>query len=277
VAQRRQPQGAVHTIDGEYVRTSVGTAHWSMARSLLGAIRPRSRSDGFVRLWYRAVAARFASAGLFGGAQHALDRGLELLPHDPVLLFYAGAMHETLASARFQSVARSLIARQQRFPSPRDELRDAEKLLGASVKAEGPVEAHLRYARVRGLLGRHEDAVARLRRVAPQLDARRLQYFAALFLGSEEDALGHVGAARDAFERAAALYPTAQSPVLALGALFRRAGDRKAVLEALSRLEALPADRADREDPWTDYYRSFAFDADQQLAAVRAWVDRELR
>jgi tetratricopeptide (TPR) repeat protein len=161
------------------------------------------------------------------------------------------------------------------FPSAREEWRDAERLLGASVKAHGPVEARVRYARVLGRLGRHGQAAALLQGVVPHLADRRLQYLAALFLGSEEGAIGHVAGARDAFERAAALYPTAQSPLLALGDLFRRAGHRAAALDALRRLEALPADPEAREDPWRDYFRSFAFDADDQLAAVRAWVDQE--
>jgi tetratricopeptide (TPR) repeat protein len=275
----READKLFFTLDGEFVTTSVETAHWSMARMLLGAIRPRPESDEFVRLWYRAVAAGFEKEGLFGNANYQLDHGLDVLPRDPVLLFYAGAMHESFASERFQSVPRTrpALAAQLRFPTALEQLRDAETLMGQSVKAHGPVEARVRYARVLGRLGKHDRARTMLKDVAPELREPRLQYLDALFLGSQEGALGHVGEARDAFERAAALYPTAQSPLLALGDLFRRAGNRTAALEALRRLQALPADPAPREDPWTDYFRSFAFDADAQLDAVRAWVGTERR
>ena len=70
------------------------------------------------------------------------------------------------------------------------------------------------------------------------------------------------------------MYPAAQSPLLALSDLDRAAGNRAAALQALQRLEKLPADSYARDDPWRDYYESFAADGDQQLAAVRDWVDR---
>ncbi len=277
ILRRHEPDALFFSLDGEYVTSSVESGHWSMARLLLDGIRPHPASDEFVRLWYRAVAATFEKVYLFGNAAYQLDHAKEVLPHDPMILFYAGAMHEALGSERFQAIpkARPVIAAQLRFPTAQEQWRDAEKLLGAAVKAHGPVEARVRYARVLGRLGQHDKALSMLKGVAPELRDPRLQYFGALFLGSEEGALGHVAQARDAFERAAALDPTAQSPLLALGDLFRRAGDRAAALDALRRLEALPADPADRTDPWRDYFRSFAFDADDQLAAVRAWVDRK--
>ena len=279
ILYRRQSDALFLSLDGEYVASATETAHWSMARMLLRGIQPHPASDEFVRLWYRAVAADFEKVFLLGNARYHLEDALEVLPRDPMILFYAGAMHEALGSERFQSVpkTRPAIAAQLRLPTALEQLRDAEKLLGASVKAHGPVEARVRYARVLGQLGQHARAASLLRDVAPQLREPRLKYFAALFLGSEEGALGHVAQARDAFERAAALCPTAQSPLLALGDLFRRAGNRAAALDALRRLEALPADPEDREDPWRDYFRSYAFDADDQLAAVRVWVDRKER
>lgn len=99
-----------------------------------------------------------------------------------------------------------------------------------------------------------------------------MAYFRHLFLGTEYRALGKAEEASAAFERAAALYPTAQSPLIALIDSVRRAGNRAAAADLLRRLEALPRDAERRVDPWLDYYRSYADDAGQQLAAVRAWV-----
>ena len=56
------------------------------------------------------------------------------------------------------------------------------------------------------------------------------------------------------FERAAALYPRAQSPLLALSQLSRRAGDRPAAQRELRILAELPEDERQREDPWWNYY-----------------------
>ena len=187
---------------------------------------------------------------------------------------HTGALHEALASARIQSVpmTRRDLAGQLKFPSSREEWLEAERLLAAAVKEHGPPEATLRLARVRGRLGKHEDAAVMLRDIGPRLDEPALQYFGALFLGSEEAALGRADVAREALERAASLFPTAQSPLLALADVARREGNRTATLAILGRLQRLPADAADREDPWTDYHRSFAGDAATQLDAVRAWV-----
>ena len=271
---RREADSVVYSADGEYVATAADSAHWWLASTLLGWILPHPSADPFVPLWYRAIAAGFEGAYLFGSASHHMTRALAVLPRDPVLLFYAGALHEACASARIQSIpgTRRALARQIRFPTPQEEWRLAEGLLRDAVDEQGPIEARVRLARVLGKLGRHAEAASMLRAVVPHLRDRRLQYFAALFLGSEEGALGHVEQARDALERAAMLFPTAQSPLLAESEVFRRAGDRAAALDALQRLQALPADPADREDPWRDYFRSFALDADDQLAAVRAWV-----
>ena len=157
-----------------------------------------------------------------------------------------------------------------------DEWRQAEKYFRDSVKRGGPEEAQLRLARVKGQLGNHAEAVAMLRELAPTLVDPRLKYFGYLFLGTEEGALERVDESRQSFERAARMEPTAQSPLLGLAEMYRRTGNLAAAQETLHRLAGLPNDPRLREDPYIDYFRSFAFDANEQLAAVRAMV-REAR
>jgi tetratricopeptide (TPR) repeat protein len=275
---RREADSLVVGVDGEYLATAAETAHWSMARGLLSGIKPSASMDAFVRLWYRAVTAHFEAASLLGNAKYQMDRALEVLPRDPMILFYAGTLHEANAWAGIQSIRITSPEREPvPFPSPQEEWRRAEPLLRAAIKENGPIEARVRLARVLGRMGKHAEAASMLRAVAPELSDLRLRYFGALFLGSEEGALGDVDRARDGFERAAALFPTAQSPLLALSELFQRTGNRDSALDALRRLQALPADSRQRVDPWLDYFRSFAFDADEQLRAARAWVDRKER
>jgi tetratricopeptide (TPR) repeat protein len=265
----------VFSLDGEYKATADETAHWSVARMLLSWVLPDPARDPFVPLWYRAIAARFEGANLYGNARYHLAWALATVPRDPVLLFYAGAMYDAYASPSIQTIPlpRAAAGQQVVIASPREEWRLAERLLRDSVAAKGPLEAQVRLGRVLGRLGRHQEAVSVLRRVQPSLAERRLQYFAHLFLGSEEGALDHVAEARDSLNRAAALYPAAQSPLLALSELLHRTGDRQGALEALRRLEKLPPDPDFREDPWRDYLRSFALDADEQIAAMRRAVD----
>jgi tetratricopeptide (TPR) repeat protein len=78
-------------------------------------------------------------------------------------------------------------------------------------------------------------------------------YYAAMFLGQAEEARGKHEEARQAYERAAALFPLAQSPLLALGALADRTGDRPAAARLASTLWSLPAGLDRRHDPWWDY------------------------
>lgn len=277
IVNRRDADKLVTSLDGEYVASEVENAHWPMARGLLHDIYPHPSADEFVQRWYRAIAAFFEESYLLGNAKYHLTRALEELPHDPMILFYAGAMHEAYASARVQSIAKTRpgLAAQLRFPSPQEEWSLAEPLLREAVKAGAPAEARLRHARVLGRLGKHADGAAMLRLLEPQLTDPRLKYFAALFLGSEEGALGDVNHAREAFERAAVLCPTAQAPLVAMADLFRRSGHRTAALAVLGRIQGLPSDPADRVDPWVDYFRSFALDAADQVEAVRAWVNRK--
>lgn len=277
IVDRRDPDVVIFAQDGEYLASAVPSAHWSMARMLLQDIYPRPSADEFVHLWYRAVAAYFGRSYLLGNARLHLTRAVEVLPHDPMVLFYAGAMHEAYGSERAQSVIRTRPAVDGRlgFLSAQEEWRLAERLLDGAVKANAPPEAQLRHARVLGRLGKHAEAVAILRVLEPQLTDRRLRYLSALFLGSEEGTLGHTDQASDAFERAAALFPSAQSPLVAMADLVRRAEDRPATLTVLGRIQALPQDPKQRVDPWVEYFRSFALDAADQLVAVRAWVNRK--
>jgi hypothetical protein len=274
---RVTPDAVVDSIDGQYVDRKFGTGHWLFASWLLGEVTPDPSSDEFVRLWYRAVAATFQSEYLFGSSQHHLKRARAVLPQDPVLLFYEGALHEALASPRFQNVAVTAPPRTDGIglPGEDDQLRKAEQLLRQAARHGAPPEARLRLGRVMGRLGKHAEAVELLERTVVPEDDGRLMYFRDLFLGTELAALGRIGEAQPCLERAVGRFPTAQAPLIAMSAAHRRAGDRAAALDALRRLQALPGDPSERRDPWWDYDRSYAADAGRQLAVVRAWVNRE--
>ena len=62
-------------------------------------------------------------------------------------------------------------------------------------------------------------------------------------------------AARPHYQRAAELFPLAQSPRLALALLARRAGDRAGAQDAMRQLVELPRAREANADPWAVYYR----------------------
>jgi tetratricopeptide (TPR) repeat protein len=127
----------------------------------------------------------------------------------------------------------------------------------------------MRHGRVLGGLAKHADAASELRRAAGELTDPQQLYYAELFLGAEEAALGNREAARAAYDRAARLFPQAQSPLLALSEIARRSGDRNGALRAADRLFALQDEPAtERDDPWWMYYVAQARDADALLEAL---------
>ncbi len=135
------------------------------------------------------------------------------------------------------------------------ELGRAERLFrDALVEQPDHLEARLRHGRVLGDLGQHDQAISELRRAVADGAAGRLLYYAHLFLAKNHEALGAYADARRELERAATLYPRAQTPTLALSRIWLRTGSRVDAQRELLRLAALPEDEREREDPWWDYY-----------------------
>jgi tetratricopeptide (TPR) repeat protein len=131
-------------------------------------------------------------------------------------------------------------------------------------------EARIRLGHVLGLMGRHADAADDLRRAIPATDDQLLLYYGYLLLGGELDSLGNRDRARDAYERAAALFPRAQSPKLALSQMANRAGDRQSAFDAIRPVLGPPADEFDRADPWWTYHVQQGRSAEERLATLRA-------
>jgi tetratricopeptide (TPR) repeat protein len=135
------------------------------------------------------------------------------------------------------------------------ELTRAERYYrDALVNDPDHADARLRHGRVLGELGHHKEAIADLRRVVDDGASGARLYLAHLFLSRAYEALGEYEAARTSLELAAALYPNAQTPRLALSNIARRMGSRAAAQRELQILAKLPDAERQREDPWWDYY-----------------------
>ena len=72
-------------------------------------------------------------------------------------------------------------------------------------------------------------------------------------LGGEFEELGNGVEARQSYERAAELRPTAPSPLFGLSRVADQAGEREAARALIARVFMLPADDVDRADPWWVY------------------------
>ena len=123
---------------------------------------------------------------------------------------------------------------------------------------------------VLGLLGHHQAAAEELRLAAASAQGPQLRYYAELFLGHAEQSLGNHAAARNHYNRAGALYPRAQSPLLALALLARQTGDRAGARHAMRQVLALPRRSPDDSDPWWRYYRWQSERSERRFAALHA-------
>lgn len=237
--------------DGRVVSKGSGTVHWGVGRRILELVK----ADDDVRLWYTATSACLQGWGELSELETHLSRARALFPRDGVLLLYEGTLRAVYAEPRFQNVVhpeRRTYRLPQRVGYAPEEQKEAERRFEQALESDPDLtEARIRLAYVRGLLGRHEEAAADLRKavVAPGLKGR-MAYYAWLFLGREEEALGRSEPARDAFIRAMNLYPGAQSPRLGLSLLARAGGDRAA---ARSALEPLSQKAPNGEDPWWSF------------------------
>jgi tetratricopeptide (TPR) repeat protein len=237
------------------------TPHWEFARRLVDSVSPAPSKDPAMLQWYIATTAYMQGRRLLGYARHNLDHAMEKFPADPRILFYAGALHETWASTAHQNVLQVSGAKIL-YGSKESELKLARQFFDKAI-AQNPAfsEAHLRLGRVLGLLGNHEQAVAELQQASAALKDRQLLYYASLYLGFEFEMLCRRSEARDQYERAAALYPAAQSPLLALSQLARSDDDVKGALLALDRVFALPRGDLWKDDPWWVYNQAHVRDA----------------
>jgi tetratricopeptide (TPR) repeat protein len=234
---------------------------WQFARQLIDLI-PRSQSqDDVARQWYIATIAHMQSHRLLGYAGQNLKCALERFSSDARLLFYAGVLHETWASPVNQN---PLLPRgiSVSYGSRDSELRLArqyfEKALG---KNPSFAEARLRLGRVTGLQGNHKMAIAELQNASAIIADPQLSYYASLYLGHEFTMVVRNREAREQYERAAMLYPTAQSPLLAISQLALDNDDTEGALRALQRVFALQIKDRWNDDPWWVYDLSHVRDA----------------
>jgi tetratricopeptide (TPR) repeat protein len=267
------PRASVQVEDGRQVGVTYYGAHWDFARLLLDEVTPDPAGDVTVRQWYQAVAALFAIEHLMAESHVHLARALQLFPADPEIVAAKGRLHETYASPGIQQFLESSahVGASVLIGSPRSNLRQAERFFSKAVELDGSFAgARLHLGRVLGIEGHHEDAASELRRVAVTAGDSLTQYYAWLFLGVEEQSLGHPDNARESFDKAAALYPRAQSPYLGLSQLARSSGDRLGALRAIQQVLDLSADDRQREDPWWTYLAGGAPKAQTQLSETRA-------
>lgn len=245
---------------------NTAAAHWGMARFLLDQVRaspsdtaPSPARDPTIRSWYRATLA-FMAAIPYVDTTH-LGRAEELFGDDAVVRLLVGSMHEWMASDTVQLAVEGSKGQRtaSRFPvgSTRAELGRARSHLERAVRLDASlIEARVRLGRVLGLMDNHQEAAAELRQAVASEPEPLLAYYAHLFLGAEEEALGRFAEARSAYRQAAALYPDAPTPRIALSHLMRRQGKRDEARRLIGEVLAPRPVASASSDPMRRYRRS---------------------
>jgi tetratricopeptide (TPR) repeat protein len=258
--------------DGRRMGDVRGTVHWGFGRRLLDSVTPSPADDAGALLWYRAISAFLLRAGRLDEAPAHLDKARHVFRDRPVFLIDSAHLHLKLASPAVQAAVQELRAQGvSTIVDSRDtELERAERFLGQALAlAPDDADARVRLGHTLGELGRHGPAVVELRRAIDAKPDHQRLYLAELFLGRHEQALGRHDEARRRFENAAALYPSAQSPWLALSQLARQAGDRRSALRALQRVTTRTSSDGSVDDPWWFYYEPHFSDAEALMDQMR--------
>ena len=226
-----------------------------------------------IRAWYRATSAYQLRHEMYGDAMPHLDHARAVLPDDPVILFYSGALHEVFALPRAQAVVQSVVlppGMEHDVGSVDDELRRADAFYRRALDLDPDLTlAAVHHGRVIDLMGNHQAALATLTRVRPSVTDRPTEYFVELFLGDASMNVGNFDAARDHYAKAAALYPRARTPGLAQSALLRARGDRAGAVAVMRELVSRQVGRSLTDDPWWSYYMAHVADADTLLSTMR--------
>jgi hypothetical protein len=287
--------------DGEYVGAIQTNWNWTFARSLLDLVSPKPVASPFVSQWYHATAAYLLRHGEYGEAETHLARIAALLPDDPRILFDRGCLSEILGLPRSQQLLsdQDQLARRadrtssltlrlhspdspsaHRVDIPVEEVanENAERLFRRTLQvAPTFVEARVRLGRLLEVRDRFADALAELSMAVNDRAVAQdpvVLFYAQLFAGRAEHALGQVGDAARHDGGALALFPDAQSALLARSQLALVTADAGGALAPIGRLAALPADPGRRIDPWWQYQLGPGRDADRLLAQMWANLPR---
>jgi tetratricopeptide (TPR) repeat protein len=229
-----------------------------------------------VLLWYQATAAWMQATSDHETTDH-LAEALRIFPRNALLLFLAGSEHETFARPAIQAAVRSAdlpAGFELAVQLDSAEIRQAEALFRRALDRQPDyVDARLRLGRALLMIrDRIQDAAEELRRAHAAAPDDLLKYYAAMFLGRAEEALGNFDAASELYSEASALYPNAQSPLVAQSALARRRGDRSGALAAMERVFELAAAFPDGDDPWWTYDLAAGRDVERLLDELKGMI-----
>jgi hypothetical protein len=290
--------------DGEIVGQVVASWNWPFARFLLDLVdksgvkgnsrkRPDAVTDPFVPAWYHATAAYMFANGSYGDLTPHVHRAMELFADDARIVFdracYAELwglpMHQALTSERDVIERRRPVAAGTptwtppvpapvlAVPAAEKTNAEAERLFRRAIELDpAHVEARVRLARLLLVLKRGAEAAAELKIALAGNPDGVLAFYARLFAGRAAQSLGNMDEAASHFDAARALFPAAQSALLASSQLALLRSDVPGALTPIGRLGDSTA--AFSADPWWQYQLCSGRDAEPVLRSLWASVPR---
>lgn len=269
--------------DGEVLGSVAADWNWPFARSLLDLIPGKPGDDSFIGTWYHATLAYMVAKGQYGEMTPHLQRAAEVLPDDARILFDRASYAEIMGLPKTQVLLSDddvfvLEARRtgRRLPATiaggASQLgiplaavtnEEAERLFRRALKVDPDyVEARVRLARLLELRKRHDEAAAELATALAAKPTGYVAYYAHLFAGRAAQALGRIDDAMAHYRAASALYPGAQSALLAESQAALLGADVPGTLAPIDHLDHSSTAR----DPWWHYDLAAGRDADAILA-----------
>jgi tetratricopeptide (TPR) repeat protein len=266
----------VSASDGEYEGMSRPSWHGKFARELLDRIAPAPAADPFVGRWYHAMIAYLFSGTRYGEASPFLQRAATLLPNDARILFDRACLSEALGAPHIQAVVQDVQRSGTRLVAigEREANGDAERLFRRALDIDGSlVEARMRLGRLLLIRGRDAEAAAELARAVAAARDPSVAYLAHLLAARADERLGRLDDATAHAEAALALFPGAQSALVAKSHVALQRADAAGALEPISRL-ARRDSRVPPRDPWSEYYLGAGRDSTALLSDLWSSIGR---
>jgi tetratricopeptide (TPR) repeat protein len=277
--------------DGEILGHVSADWNWPFARSLLDLLSPKPADDPFVGTWYHAISAYMIGSGLYGEATPHLQRAAAVLPDDANTLFDRACYAEIMGLPKTQVLLSDddVLAREAQragrhlprttvgsatnlgIPLAAATNEEAERLFRRALKVDPDyVEARVRLGRLLELRKRHDEAAAELATALAAKPTGYVAYYAQLFAGRAAQSLGRIDEALAHYREASALYPGAQSALLAESQAALLGADVPGTLAPIDRLDH----SSTAKDPWWHYDLAAGRDADAILTDMWAKVPR---
>jgi tetratricopeptide (TPR) repeat protein len=246
------PKDMMLSMDGIGLETVVTPPNWRIARTALDAMSADPAARRWIHQWYTATSAYLFYDHVLAVIPEHVAGWQRVLPDDGDAWFHEGCAFEVFASSRIQQ-ARLDARRKGRDVSLETSywnLRQARDRFALALERDPRhVEARLRLARVKSLLGEAQAAVKELIAVLPDVGSdRELLYLVQLFLGAAQESSGEYAGAKTAYGEAVNLYPLALSPRISGLGLVPSDASGDDGLPDLLRQQRLRSD-----DPWLSY------------------------